>query len=342
MYCSPADTSFNPDYNAGQATHETGQDEHEAGKVEHVQNRPIRVYWRSCQNNSDKAAHDTGKATHETGETTTHGERPPSGVLPAASAPSVGEGQCLSRQNNGGCRLAKQPNHRSQTLAFTADTFGYPVANVPTLCGKYKSRKFRDTTAKFFPCGSATCAYPDCRRKWAMKEHNILRESFKTHPPTYFCVISFQHEPKYHDCSRWLRLLHKRNKYRDKSYQCYTQVELSERGLFHVHYLTRTVLDDEAIRQSIKRTIPVEHVAYVQPCRDPQATARYITKDKPGHAGVRFPFAYKGQGKRLTGWSKNFFAASRAELWEQAKQGFAAKKPRRGDTKDDTSDTTGG
>jgi len=71
-----------------------------------------------------------------------------------------------------------------------------------------------------------------------MKWHNILKQSFLTKPPTHFCVISFVEEmPKPKDCSRWMTSIHGKNKYRDKSYEYLTQVELGEEGNFHIHLL---------------------------------------------------------------------------------------------------------
>ena len=147
-----------------------------------------------------------------------------------------------------------------------------------------------------------------------------------TKPPTYFGVISFEDTPSYEDCSRWLRAIHKRNKYHDETYQYYTQVELGGAGNFHIHFLPITALTQNNLRESVKRVVTVNTDVYLKPCANPQATARYISKDMKGYAGVSFPRAWKGRGRRLTCCSRGFLSASRAALSAQSIKRFAEKR----------------
>lgn len=220
---------------------------------------------------------------------------------------------------------------------FDGFTLGSPLAqhgsnaviNNPNICSKYRMLKYIDRTTKFNPCYSPTCDNPFCRSKWSMKQHNILKESFKTKQPSHFVTLSFLTDllPKYEDVKKWLTSFNRKMK-SDKTFEYYSQIELSPNYLLHVHLLLMTSLTKNAICQKIKDSVTVETNVKIEECRSELGgLARYITKDMAGHAGIRFPLAYKGRGRRLTGCSARFLADAKERLWDAAKQSFALSDP---------------
>ncbi len=195
----------------------------------------------------------------------------------------------------------------------------------PTHCSQYNWRRRQNPDAEHSPCYRLTCRNTNCRRHWSMREHNILAQSFQTKPPTFFTTVSFGGDwPKRQDLSRWMRAVNACLRYRDPAYQHWQLCEIGKEGNFHIHSLSIASLTCDAIHKSISNIIEKAIRVYVDPVREPFATARYVTKDMVGET-IDIPESYCGRGKRLTICSRGFLSASRDRLWANAKQMFAAK-----------------
>lgn len=201
-----------------------------------------------------------------------------------------------------------------------------PVENNPNLCQKYSMLKYIGKAKAFQPCYSNSCNNQRCRAKWSMKQFNILRESFLTLSPDYFVTVTFFNLPKYQELQSSMKKIHRLMKRQDPTYQYYSQIERSEiEENTHVHLLIRSKLSSSSIRQNIKKSMSCKTTVQVKSCYDPAGVAKYITKNYEDCAGVKIPFGYSGQGRRLTNCSKGFLSDSKERLWDQSKQFFTDK-----------------